>query len=63
MSAPRKHDQSNRRIHDAHERKELKEEQKRLIAIENSRLQNRSKPRSKQHRRVHVEFDARGFVI
>jgi hypothetical protein len=58
MSDARKHDQSNRRIHDAHERKELKEEQQRLI-----NLQSRSKPRSKQHRRVHVEFDARGFVI
>lgn len=58
MASSRKHTDFNQRVNEAHERKELKEENQRLI-----NMRNKSKPRSKQHRRVNVEFDSRGFVI
>jgi hypothetical protein len=51
MAATRKHIDSNQRINDAHERKELKEENQRLI-----NLQNRNKRHVKTNRRLNFNF-------
>jgi hypothetical protein len=47
MSAQRKHSEVNERVMQAHERKELKEEQQRLI-----NLQNRSKSHASKRRKT-----------